>query len=103
PHTPPATPYPLSLHDALPISSLVAVDATTGEDVWHFQTVRNDVWDYDLGSQPSLIDFPTADGLVPALVLASKQGDIYILDRATGDRKSTRLNSSHVKISYAVF
>jgi quinoprotein glucose dehydrogenase len=65
-------------------TSLVAVDVTTGEDVWHFQTVRNDVWDYDLGSQPSLIDFPTAEGTVPALVLASKQGDIYILDRATG-------------------
>ncbi|MFD2648467.1 membrane-bound PQQ-dependent dehydrogenase, glucose/quinate/shikimate family [Devosia albogilva] len=66
-------------------TSLVAVDATTGDDVWHFQTVRNDVWDYDLGSQPSLVDFPTADGTVPALVLASKQGDIYILNRETGE------------------
>lgn len=66
-------------------TSLVAVDATTGDDVWHFQTVYNDVWDYDLGSQPTLIDFPAADGPVPALVLASKQGDIYILDRATGE------------------
>nr|WP_245941373.1 pyrroloquinoline quinone-dependent dehydrogenase [Cereibacter changlensis] len=66
-------------------TSLVAVDATTGEDVWHFQTVYNDVWDYDLGSQPSLVDFPTADGTVPALVLSSKQGDIFILDRATGE------------------
>ena len=66
-------------------TSLVAVDATTGDDIWHFQTVRNDVWDYDLGSQPSLIDFPSADGPVPALVLASKQGDIYILNRETGE------------------
>lgn len=66
-------------------TSLVAVDVTTGDDVWHFQTVHNDVWDYDLGSQPTLIDFPGPDGTVPALVLASKQGDIYILDRATGE------------------
>lgn len=66
-------------------TSLVAVDVTTGDDVWHFQTVHNDVWDYDLGSQPTLIDFPAADGPRPALVLASKQGDIYVLDRATGE------------------
>ncbi|WP_082101993.1 membrane-bound PQQ-dependent dehydrogenase, glucose/quinate/shikimate family [Devosia psychrophila] len=66
-------------------TSLVAVDVTTGNDVWHFQTVHHDLWDYDLGSQPTLIDFPTADGPRPAVVLASKQGDIYILDRATGE------------------
>ncbi len=66
-------------------TSLVAVDALTGDDVWHFQTVRNDVWDYDLGSQPSLVDYPGPNGVVPALVLASKQGDIYVLDRATGE------------------
>lgn len=66
-------------------TSLVAVDVTTGNDVWHFQTVHNDVWDYDLGSQPTLIDFPAADGPRPAVVLASKQGDIYVLDRATGE------------------
>lgn len=66
-------------------TSLVAVDVTTGNDVWHFQTVHNDVWDYDLGSQPTLIEFPAADGPRPAVVLASKQGDIYILDRATGE------------------
>ncbi|AJE49048.1 pyrroloquinoline quinone-dependent dehydrogenase [Celeribacter indicus] len=62
-------------------TSLVALDATTGEPVWHFQTVRHDVWDYDLGSQPTLIDF---DG-TPAIILPSKQGDIYILDRETGE------------------
>ena len=32
-------------------TSLVALDVTTGKPVWHFQTVHNDVWDYDLGSQ----------------------------------------------------
>ncbi|KKB12728.1 glucose dehydrogenase [Devosia geojensis] len=66
-------------------TSLVAVDAATGDDVWHFQTVYNDVWDYDLGSQPSLVDFPADGGTVPAIILSSKQGDIFILDRRTGE------------------
>lgn len=44
-----------------------------------------EVWDYDLGSEATLVNFPTEGGLVPALVLPSKQGDIYILDRATGE------------------
>jgi quinoprotein glucose dehydrogenase len=66
-------------------TSLVAIDVTTGNDVWHFQTVHHDVWDYDLGSQPTLVDFPTANGTRPAVVLASKQGDIFVLDRATGE------------------
>lgn len=66
-------------------TSLVAVDVATGKAVWHFQTIRHDVWDYDLGSQATMIDFPNAAGQqVPAILLPTKQGDIYILDRATG-------------------
>ncbi|WP_421952385.1 membrane-bound PQQ-dependent dehydrogenase, glucose/quinate/shikimate family [Pelagibacterium sp.] len=66
-------------------TSLVAVDVTTGEDVWHFQTVYNDVWDYDLGSQPALVDFPAEGGTVPGVVVSSKQGEIYVLNRETGE------------------
>ncbi|MET4216571.1 quinoprotein glucose dehydrogenase [Bradyrhizobium sp. LB14.3] len=66
-------------------TSLVALDVTTGKPAWHFQTVHNDVWDYDLGSQATLVDFPTENGgPVPALVLPSKRGDIFVLDRRTG-------------------
>jgi len=65
-------------------TALVALDVNTGRPAWSFQTVRKDVWDYDLGSQATLIDYPTAAGVVPALVLPSKQGDLYILDRRTG-------------------
>ena len=65
-------------------SALVALDVTTGKPVWTFQTVHMDVWDYDLGSSATLVDFPTQWGPVPALVLPSKQGDIYVLDRRTG-------------------
>ncbi|PAL19599.1 membrane-bound PQQ-dependent dehydrogenase, glucose/quinate/shikimate family [Sphingopyxis sp. GW247-27LB] len=65
-------------------TSLVALDVTTGKPRWRFQAVRKDVWDYDFGAQATLVDFPTAAGAVPALVLPSKQGDIYVLDRRTG-------------------
>ena len=65
-------------------TSLVAIDVTTGKPAWSFQTVHNDVWDYDLGSQATLVDFPTDHGDVPALVLPSKRGDIFVLDRKTG-------------------
>jgi len=56
----------------------------TGKPRWVFQTVHNDVWDYDLGSQPTLIEFPTASGKVPAILLPTKGGDMFVLDRATG-------------------
>lgn len=62
-------------------TSLVALDVTTGRPAWSFQTVRADVWDYDLGSQATLVDLP---GGVPAIILPSKQGDMYVLDRRTG-------------------
>lgn len=65
-------------------TSLVALDVATGKPRWNFQTVHHDVWDYDLGSQATLVDFPTAAGPVPAVVLPSKQGDVYVLNRLTG-------------------
>jgi quinoprotein glucose dehydrogenase/quinate dehydrogenase (quinone) len=53
--------------------------------VWHFQTVHEDIWDYDIGSQPVLFDLPMpGGGTVQALAAPTKQGDIYILDRRTG-------------------
>ncbi|MCF8483221.1 MAG: membrane-bound PQQ-dependent dehydrogenase, glucose/quinate/shikimate family [Rhodospirillum sp.] len=67
-------------------SSLVALDVTTGKPVWRFQTVHYDLWDYDLGSQPTLVDFPGQGGqTIPAIILPSKQGQIYILNRKTGE------------------
>jgi len=67
-------------------TALVALDVTNGSVRWVFQTVHNDVWDYDLGSQGSLIDFPVGNGrTVPAVVLPTKMGDIYVLDRRTGE------------------
>jgi quinoprotein glucose dehydrogenase len=49
-----------------------------------YQTVPHDLWDLDIGGQPSLVDLETAHGTVPALVASSKRGDIYVLDRRNG-------------------
>lgn len=66
-------------------SAVVALRAGTGEVAWVFQTVHHDLWDYDVPAQPSLIDL-TVDGLkVPALVQPTKQGDLFVLNRETGE------------------
>jgi len=66
-------------------ASVLALDASSGEEKWVYQTVHNDLWDFDLPMQPSLIDFTKADGQsVPALVIGTKAGQIFVLDRATG-------------------
>ncbi|HEY7639263.1 MAG TPA: membrane-bound PQQ-dependent dehydrogenase, glucose/quinate/shikimate family [Steroidobacteraceae bacterium] len=66
-------------------SSVVALDVTNGSVRWSFQTVHHDVWDYDVPSQPTLIDLPQADGsIVPALVQPTKRGELFLLDRRTG-------------------
>jgi quinoprotein glucose dehydrogenase len=66
-------------------SSVVALKAETGEVAWHFQTVHHDLWDYDVPAQPVLFDFPVDGGTKPAVAVATKQGNIYILNRETGE------------------
>ena len=65
-------------------SSIVALDAATGDVRWSFQTVHHDVWDYDVSSQPTLLDANIAGKTVPALAQATKRGEIFLLDRRTG-------------------
>ena len=66
-------------------NSLVCVDATTGERVWHFQTVHHDLWDYDNNVAPILMDI-TVDGRdIKAVVQLTKQAIAYTFDRVTGE------------------
>ena len=65
-------------------NSVVALDAKTGKVRWSFQVVHHDLWDFDVGSQPSLITVPRDGREVPAVAVATKMGHIFILDRATG-------------------
>lgn len=66
-------------------SSVVALDAHSGEVRWFFQTVHHDVWDYDVASQPTLFEIPTVAGGTPAVAQATKMGHIFLLHRATGE------------------
>ncbi|HWD14508.1 glucose/quinate/shikimate family membrane-bound PQQ-dependent dehydrogenase [Pseudochrobactrum sp. sp1633] len=67
-------------------SSIVALDVKTGQVRWVRQTVHHDLWDMDVPAQPVLLDITNKDGqAVPALVGPTKQGDIYVLDRRTGE------------------
>ncbi|MEM7019655.1 MAG: PQQ-binding-like beta-propeller repeat protein [Pseudomonadota bacterium] len=66
-------------------NSVVALDVTTGEKVWAYQTIKHDLWDYDLAAQPLLVDVPVQGTVRPLLVQASKTGFIFILDRETGE------------------
>ncbi|WP_348635584.1 membrane-bound PQQ-dependent dehydrogenase, glucose/quinate/shikimate family [Sphingobium sp. Sx8-8] len=65
-------------------SSVVALDARTGRVRWSFQTVHHDLWDRDVPAQPTLVDLPIGGQIRRALVQATKQGDLYVLDRVTG-------------------
>ena len=66
-------------------SSIVAIDARTGLTRWHFQTTHHDVWDYDVPSQPTLVDL-TLDGVRrQAVIVPTKRGELFVLDRATGE------------------
>ena len=66
-------------------SAIVALDADSGNVVWHYQTVHHDVWDYDIAAQPVLFEFPTPEGSIPALVAATKMGHLFFLNRVTGE------------------
>ncbi len=66
-------------------SSVVALNLSDGSVAWVFQTVHHDLWDYDVPSQPSLIDLTVDGETVPALVQPTKQGELYVLNRETGE------------------
>jgi quinoprotein glucose dehydrogenase len=75
--------------DELYSSAVIALDVETGALKWSFQTTHHDLWDYDVASQPTLIDIPTAQGVQHALVQPTKRGEIFLLDRATGKPLTT--------------
>jgi quinoprotein glucose dehydrogenase len=66
-------------------NSIVALNASTGVMLWQFQTVEHDLWDYDNASPPVLITLQLAGSAVPALLLATKTGRLFALNRETGE------------------
>ena len=71
--------------DNLFSTSLIALDAKTGQRKWHYQMVHHDIWNYDTSTAPVLLDV-TVDGRpVKGIFQATKQAFLYSLDRETGD------------------
>jgi quinoprotein glucose dehydrogenase len=74
------------LGDNLYSSSLVALDIRSGELAWHHQIIHHDIWDYDMGSAPILLDVDVEGRGPTRLVVAlTKQGWTFVFDRETGE------------------
>jgi len=65
-------------------AGIVALDLATGKVRWNYQFTHHDLWDMDLGSQPTLTHLKTDEGVKPAVIVPSKQGSLYVLDRRDG-------------------
>jgi len=81
-------------------NSVIALDANTGNYVWHFQTVHHDLWDRDLPAPPNLIQIEKEGKSIDALAQISKQGYVFLFDRANGtpiyDIEETKVPQSNI-------
>ncbi|MFK7976901.1 MAG: PQQ-binding-like beta-propeller repeat protein, partial [Halioglobus sp.] len=71
--------------DNLFANTLLALDAETGERIWHYQIVRHDLWDRDLPSPPNLVTLQHEGKDVDVVVQATKSGHLFVFDRETGE------------------
>lgn len=65
-------------------NSLVALNASTGEYLWHYQTVHHDLWDRDLPANPNLFSMEVNGKQTDVVAQISKQGYVFLFDRADG-------------------
>ena len=70
--------------DNLFANSLIALNAASGERIWHFQAVKHDVWDRDFPSPPSLVRVKRGGKMIDAVAQTTKQGWVYVFDRTNG-------------------
>jgi glucose dehydrogenase len=66
-------------------TSVVALDAATGKLKWYHQIVHHDIWDYDLGAAPTLVDVVKNGKTIPAVAQITKMGLLWVLDRTNGE------------------
>jgi quinoprotein glucose dehydrogenase len=64
---------------------LLALNARTGERLWHFQTTHHDMWDRDLPTPPNLITVKKGGKTIDAVAQVTKQGQVFVFDRVTGE------------------
>lgn len=65
--------------------TLVALDLKTGQFKWRFQSSKHDLWDRDNPSQPSLVDIDYQGKKQPVVILPTKTGNLFVLNRLTGE------------------
>ena len=70
--------------DDLYANTLLALDASTGKRIWHFQGVHHDIWDRDFPSAPVLVTVQRDGKRVDAIAQTTKQAYVYLFDRSTG-------------------
>lgn len=63
---------------------VLALDASTGKKIWHFQGVHHDVWDRDFPAAPLLVTIRKDGNTIDAVAQVSKSGFVYVFDRTTG-------------------
>ena len=66
-------------------NSVLALDLKTGRRVWYFQTSHHDIWDWDVPCAPVLADIVVEGRTIAAIAQPTKQGFVFVLDRATGE------------------
>jgi quinoprotein glucose dehydrogenase len=66
-------------------NSVVALKGSTGELVWHYQVIHHDVWDWDLASQPMLVEIDRDGVSIPVVVQLTKHGYVFVFHRETGE------------------
>jgi quinoprotein glucose dehydrogenase len=71
--------------DDLFADSLIALNAQTGERIWHFQGVRHDLWDRDFPAPPVLLTVKRDRKKIDAVAQTSKQGFVFLFDRTNGN------------------
>jgi quinoprotein glucose dehydrogenase len=65
-------------------NTLLALDASTGKRIWHFQSVHHDLWDRDLPAAPNLVTLTSAGRRVDAVAQITKSGFVFVFDRTSG-------------------
>ena len=71
--------------DNLFANSLLALDAGTGERIWHYQIVHHDVWDRDIPSTPNLVTIKKNGKKIDAVAQITKHGYVFVFDRENGE------------------
>ena len=64
---------------------ILALNASTGERIWHYQVVHHDIWDYDIPCPPNLVQVEQGGKLIDAIAQPTKMGHLFVLNRETGE------------------